>query len=79
MRRLYILEYLEGRQAQALESQLRYLDLINGLFMEVNPIPVKEAMNLMGLKAGYYRMPLYPMAEGNRAKLAEIMKAAGLL
>ena len=47
--------------------------------MEVNPIPVKEAMNLMGMKAGHYRMPLYPMAEGNRAKLAEIMKAAGLL
>ncbi len=72
-------DYLEGRHAQALEAQLRYLDLINGLFMEVNPIPVKEAMNLMGMNAGHYRMPLYPMAEGNRAKLIEIMKAAGLL
>lgn len=72
-------DYLEGRHAQARETQLRYLDLINGLFMEVNPIPVKEAMNLMGMNAGHYRMPLYPMAEGNRAKLIEIMKAAGLL
>ena len=72
-------DYLEGRQAQALETQLRYLDLINGLFMEVNPIPVKEAMNLMGLKAGCYRMPLYPMADANREKLKKIMKAAGLL
>ena len=72
-------DYLEGRHAQALETQLRYLDLINGLFMEVNPIPVKEAMNLMGLKAGYYRMPLYPMADANREKLKKIMKAAGLL
>ena len=71
-------DYLEGRHAQALEAQLRYLDLINGLFMEVNPIPVKEAMNLMGLKAGHYRMPLYPMADANRAKLIQIMKAAGL-
>ena len=72
-------DYLEGRHAQALETQLRYLDLINGLFMEVNPIPVKEAMNLMGLKAGHYRMPLYPMADANREKLKNIMKAAGLL
>ena len=72
-------DYLEGRHAQALETQLRYLDLINGLFMEVNPIPVKEAMNLMGLKAGHYRMPLYPMADANREKLIKIMKAAGLL
>jgi 4-hydroxy-tetrahydrodipicolinate synthase len=71
-------DYLEGRHEDALKAQLRYLDLINGLFMEVNPIPVKEAMNLMGLKAGHYRMPLYPMAEGNRAKLIAIMKEAGL-
>ncbi|MBR4309215.1 MAG: 4-hydroxy-tetrahydrodipicolinate synthase [Oscillospiraceae bacterium] len=71
-------DYLEGRQDKALEAQLRYLDLINGLFMEVNPIPVKEAMNLMGMKAGNYRMPLYPMAEGNREKLKKIMVAAGL-
>ena len=35
-------------------------------------------MNLMGLKAGYYRMPLYPMAPENRAKLARIMREAGL-
>lgn len=71
-------DYLEGRHAEALKTQLRYLDLINGLFMEVNPIPVKEAMNLMGLKAGHYRMPLYPMADANRAKLIAIMKEAGL-
>ena len=43
-----VTDYLEGRREQALKAQLKYLDLINGLFTEVNPIPVKEAMNLMG-------------------------------
>lgn len=73
-----VTDYLEGRREQALQTQLRYLDLINALFMEVNPIPVKEAMNLMGLQAGAYRMPMYPMAPENRAKLAKIMREAGL-
>lgn len=73
-----VVDWLEGRHEKAVAAQLKYLDLINALFMEVNPIPVKEAMNLMGLKAGSYRMPLYPMAPENRAKLAKIMREAGL-
>jgi len=73
-----VIDWLEGRHEKAVAAQLKYLDLINALFMEVNPIPVKEAMNLMGLKAGSYRMPLYPMAPENRAKLIRIMRAAGL-
>ena len=73
-----VMDYLEGREEQARKTQLRYLDLINALFMEVNPIPVKETMNLMGLRAGSYRMPMYPMAPENRAKLAGIMREAGL-
>lgn len=73
-----VMDYLEGREEQARRTQLRYLDLIDALFMEVNPIPVKEAMNLMGLRAGSYRMPMYPMAPENRAKLAKIMREAGL-
>lgn len=73
-----VIDWLEGRHEKAVAAQLKYLDLINALFMEVNPIPVKEAMNLMGLKAGYYRMPLYPMAPENRAKLARIMREVGL-
>lgn len=47
-----VTDYLAGRHEKALQTQLRYLDLINALFMEVNPIPVKTAMNLMGLQAG---------------------------
>lgn len=71
-------DFLEGRREQALAQQLRCLDLINGLFMEVNPIPVKEAMNLMGLEAGAFRMPMYPMAPENREKLAKLMREVGL-
>lgn len=71
-------DFMEGRIEDAKRTQLRYLDLINALFMEVNPIPVKEAMNLMGLKAGNFRMPMYPMADENRKKLAKIMREAGL-
>ncbi len=73
-----VTDWLEGRREQAVAAQLRYLDLINALFMEVNPIPVKEAMNQMGLPAGAYRMPMYPMAPENRAKLVKIMREAGL-
>lgn len=71
-------DYMEGRRDKALQTQLRCLDLINALFMEVNPIPVKEAMNLMGMEVGPYRMPLYPMAPENRAKLAQLMRQTGL-
>lgn len=73
-----VADWFDGRQAQALAEQLRCLDLINGLFMEVNPIPVKEAMNLMGLKAGTFRMPMYPMTDEHRAALARLMREVGL-
>ena len=46
--------------------------------MEVNPIPVKTAMNLMGLQAGHFRMPMYPMAPENLGRRKRIMREAGL-
>ena len=69
----------EGDFAKARELQLKYMDLINTLFIETNPIPVKEAMNMLGLEAGGYRLPLYPMEEGNRAKLKKELEKLGLL
>ncbi|MBR6800118.1 MAG: 4-hydroxy-tetrahydrodipicolinate synthase, partial [Firmicutes bacterium] len=56
---------LEGDFVKAREIQIKYMDLINALFIETNPIPVKEAMNMLGLEAGGYRLPLYPMEEKN--------------
>lgn len=71
--------FLDGDVKKSLDLQLRYLDLIHKLFIEVNPIPVKEAMNLMGMGVGGYRLPLCPMDEKNREALAASMKEAGLL
>lgn len=60
--------------ARARDVQLAYLDLINALFIEVNPIPIKEAMNLRGMDVGGYRMPLCEMAADTRAKLQRALE-----
>ena len=74
-----VADWLGGNQARALENHLRYLDVMNNLFLEVNPIPVKAAMNMMGLQAGPCRLPLYEMSEGAAAKLRASMEEVGLL
>ncbi|MDE8733258.1 4-hydroxy-tetrahydrodipicolinate synthase [Eubacteriales bacterium DFI.9.88] len=71
--------YLEGDVKKAADMQKYYLDFINALFIETNPIPIKEAMNLVGMNVGGYRMPLCPMEEDTKAKLIETMKAIDLL
>lgn len=63
---------------KASKMQIEYLDLINAIFIEVNPIPVKEALNIMGKNAGPCRMPLYPMSDENRAKLEAVLKKHNL-
>lgn len=63
-----------GDTARARALQLHYLNLIDALFIEVNPIPIKEAMNLLGMEIGGYRMPLCEMAEANRARLRQAME-----
>lgn len=72
-------DYLEGRQAQALANHLKYLKLMNDLFLEVNPIPVKSALNMMGLNAGPMRLPLCEMSAEHQAVLQASLKEAGLL
>ena len=72
-------KYLDGDVQGSLELQMKYLDLIHHLFIEVNPIPVKEAMNLLGMNVGGYRLPLCPMAPENKEKLKQSMEKAGLL
>lgn len=70
--------YFNGDGAAALKMQLDLLPLINALFCEVNPIPVKAAMNAMGFCQDIIRLPLTPMEEDNRAKLLACMKDAGV-
>ena len=71
-------KYLSGNVKESCELQLKYLPLIHALFSEVNPIPVKKAMNLMGLDVGPLRLPLTEMEEANAAVLAKEMQAAGI-
>ena len=70
---------LEGDFKRAAALQLKYLDLIGKLFIEVNPIPVKAALNLMGMDVGDPRMPLCDIAPENLEKLKKSMEAVGLL
>lgn len=61
------------------ELQLEYLDLCNDLFVDVNPIPVKEAMAMMGWNVGPCRLPLVPMSDSAREQLRATMKKHGLV
>ena len=70
---------LEGRFADGAAAQLKYLKLINALFCEVNPVPVKTAMAELGFCSEEMRLPLCEMEDANRAKLISAMKEHGLL
>ena len=70
---------LDNNVAEAAKLQIKYLELINALFCDVNPIPVKEAMNLMGKNVGSCRLPLYGMEQEKIDKLASALKNAGLI
>ena len=72
-------EYLTGDQNKAREIYLKYLQVMNHLFLEVNPIPVKTAMNMMGMGVGPMRLPLCEMSEGAAATLRATLAEAGLL
>lgn len=71
--------FFEGKVKESAELQLKLLPLINALFIDVNPIPVKEAMNLIGWKAGLCRLPLAEMSESAKAHLVAELKNAGLM
>ena len=70
--------FLEGKIKESRELQLKALPLVHALFSEVNPIPVKAALNLMGKEVGPLRMPLSEMEDANKAKLAEELKNFGI-
>ena len=72
-------KYLRGDTSGALDMQLRLLPLVDALFSEVNPIPVKAAVAAMGFCENYVRLPLTCMEEKNEAKLLELMKEQNLI
>ena len=74
-----VMDYLNGNTEKALATQLSVLDLVDALFCEVNPIPVKTAMNLMGYNAGPLRLPLCEMEEKNLETLKTALKHHNLI
>ncbi len=72
-------KYLDGDVQGSMQMQLEAIDLVNALFCEVNPIPVKAALNLMGMEAGTLRAPLTDMEPANVARLEKAMKEYGIL
>lgn len=70
---------LDGDYAAAREMNLKYFELMQGFFMEVNPIPIKEAMNIMGMNVGNCRLPLTTMSEENHEKLKNMLKKYSLI
>ena len=70
---------LENNIEAASKLQIQYMDLIDALFVEVNPIPIKEALNLMGKNAGPVRLPLCEMTPAHLELLRASMERMGLL
>ncbi len=71
--------FFEGDIKKSCELQLKAIDLVEALFCEVNPIPVKKALNLMGMEVGPLRAPLFEMEDANAARLEKAMKEYGVL
>ena len=69
---------LEGKFEEAAQIQLKYLNLMDALFIETNPIPIKTAMNLLGYDVGTLRMPLCDMTDKNLETLKTALVQAGL-
>jgi 4-hydroxy-tetrahydrodipicolinate synthase len=71
--------FLDGDTKKALHIQNKYLELMHTLFIEVNPIPVKEALNMMGYNVGGYRKPMTPMSEAHRETLRQVLRKYELI
>ena len=71
--------YFEGNTEKATEMQLDSIELIKALFCEVNPIPVKGALNMLGYKAGTPRLPLIPLSPAGEEKMKKALTNFGLL
>lgn len=67
------MSFLENNIVEAKNLQLKYNDLVDSLFIEVNPVPIKEAMNYLGYNVGHCRLPLGEMKEENKIKLHSVV------
>ena len=69
-----VINYLSGKHEEALKAQLNSLSLINALFSELNPIPIKEALNILGFNFGKPRLPLVEMSKTGKENLQHIIE-----
>lgn len=74
-----VMAFLDGDIATAQKLQLEAIDVIGALFSEVNPIPVKAAMNMLGFNAGPVRAPLTELSDKNKEVLKKSLKEYGVL
>lgn len=73
-----VMSYLNGNVKEAAEAQIKYIDLIRAMFIEVNPVPIKESMNIMGFEVGDCRSPLGSLNDKNREHIRNIINKYGL-
>ena len=71
--------YFDGKVTESAKEQLRAIPMCDALFCEVNPIPVKAALNMMGLNAGPLRLPLTEMEDAHKEVLRKAMTEYGIL
>ncbi len=71
-------EYFKGNMDAALKIHEELLPLCQGMFVETNPIPVKTAMNLLGMNAGVFRLPLVAISERNKQELISVLRKYNL-
>ncbi len=72
-------EFFNGNIEASRELQLKYLSLMNSMFCDVNPIPVKDAMNILGMNVGPVRLPLIPLNDKDRNFIINELKAVGII
>lgn len=73
-----VMNFLNGNVNEAIKTQIKYIDFVRAMFIETNPAPIKEAMNIMGFNVGECRSPLGPLSDKNREHVRNIINKYGL-
>ena len=73
-----VMNFLNGNVNEAIKTQIKYIDFVRAMFIETNPAPIKEAMNIMGFDVGECRSPLGPLSDKNREHVKNIINKYGL-
>ena len=69
-----VMNFLNGNVNEAIKAQVKYIDLTRAMFIETNPVPIKEAMNIMGFDVGECRSPLGPLSDKNKELVKQVIK-----